>query len=77
MEGQVTVGVGVSVAVLARIPAVPVATPTVLTARQAVQVTEGGVRLELALDNRVMGWTGISIVYRLRKKRKPRKSQAA
>jgi hypothetical protein len=68
---------GAPVTTSASMLAVPVVAPTAPAARKAVQVTEGGVSLELALDNGVTEWTGISIIYRLRKKRKPRKSQAA
>ena len=57
----------------------PQMTPAVisLAAQRAQEVTElaaqfiqGNPRLQLALDDRVMGWTGIPVIYVQKKKRK-------
>jgi hypothetical protein len=77
MEGQVRTSVGVPAEALARMPAAPVATPVLMAASQAVQPPEGHMRAQVAPDDGVTGWTGVAIVYRPRKTRKPRKSRAA
>jgi hypothetical protein len=76
-EGQVRASVGVPAEAPARMPAAPVAIPVLPAASQAGQLPEGSTRAQVASDDGVAGWTGISVVYRPRKKRKPRKSRAA
>ena len=49
-------------------------------AESAAQFVQGNPRLQLALDDRVTGWTGIPVVYVQKKKKKKsgtRKSKAA